>query len=148
MPFETCHVTQKMLIVQNNKLLLTLASNTNYLGALEAPGGRVNLNESLEEGRARELLEEIGVDLSLYPHTMVLFDILKRKPEEYGHDNITSILEIYFLVHILTDEPLPLQTLEETAGFVWVDRSTNLSDFKYLVPARKDVYARAQALLE
>ncbi len=56
-------VAQKAIIVRDGKILLTRDPRTPEYW--ELPGGRLNIDESPEEGLVRELREELGITVSI-----------------------------------------------------------------------------------
>lgn len=145
--FQLFHVTCKGLIFYKNSFLLHRASDPEYFGALECPGGRVDRGEMLEDVLKRELREEIGLDLDIIEHEMELFDLNQRDEIEYGHDNQTQIIEVYYKISIPDHIILELKALEEVSTFEWINKNTNLDNFPYKVESRKNVYKKAQELL-
>jgi 8-oxo-dGTP pyrophosphatase MutT (NUDIX family) len=141
------HITCKGLIFYKNRFLLHRANNPEYFGALECPGGRVDTGETLEDVLKRELFEEIGLDLNNVEHKIELFSINQRDAEEYGWDNTTQIIEVYYKVRIPDDIDLKIKTLDEVSSFEWINKNTNLDNFPYLVISRKAVYKKAQETL-
>lgn len=56
-----------LILNQNNELLIALRPNESMLGGLwEFPGGKQEDNETLQEATARELKEELGVDVQVF----------------------------------------------------------------------------------
>lgn len=56
-----------LILNENNELLIALRPNDSMLGGLwEFPGGKQEENETLEETTARELKEELGVDVEVF----------------------------------------------------------------------------------
>jgi 8-oxo-dGTP diphosphatase len=50
--------------VENNQIFITQRPKNSYLaGCWEFPGGKIEANETAEEGLFRELQEEIGIDI-------------------------------------------------------------------------------------
>ncbi len=141
------HITCKGLVFYKNSFLLHRASNSDYLGALECPGGRVDVGELLEDVLKRELKEEIGLDLDNIEHKIELFSLNQRGALEYGWDDKTQIIEVYYKITIPDNLDLNIKTLDEVSSFEWIDKSTNLDDFPYLVMSRKAVYKKAQESL-
>jgi len=124
------------------------ASNPEYFGALECPGGRVDKGELLEDVLKRELREEIGLNLDTVEHKMELFNLNQRDEIEYGHDDKTQIIEVYYKITIPDYFNLELKALEEVSTFEWINKDTNLDNFPYKVESRKDIYKKAQELLQ
>ena len=146
--FQLFHITCKGLIFYKNSFLLHRASNPEYFGALECPGGRVDKGELLEDVLKRELREEIGLNLDTVEHKMELFNLNQRDEIEYGHDDKTQIIEVYYKITIPDYFNLELKALEEVSTFEWINKDTNLDNFPYKVESRKDIYKKAQELLQ
>lgn len=145
--FQLFHITCKGLIFHKNSFLLHRASDPEFFGALECPGGRVDKGELLEDVLKRELREEIGVDLDVVEHKIELFDLNQRDEIEYGHDDQTQIIEVYYKIVIPDHINLEPKGLEEVSSFEWINKDTNLDNFPYKVESRKDIYKQAQKLL-
>jgi len=54
------------LIIEDNKILLIKKSGGPYDGKLDLPGGTIEFCERPEEALKRELLEEVGIEVSEY----------------------------------------------------------------------------------
>lgn len=54
------------LIIDDNKILLIKKSGGPYDGKLDLPGGTIEFCEKPEEALKRELLEEVGIDVTKY----------------------------------------------------------------------------------
>lgn len=141
------HVTCKGLVFHKNRFLLHRANDPEFFGALECPGGRVDEGELLLDVLKRELKEEIGLDLAQIRHTLGLFALNQRDAVEYGWDEKTQIIEIYYKILIPNQVNFGIKTLEEVSSFEWIDKDTNLNSFPYRVASRKDIYLKAQQSL-
>ncbi len=141
------HITCKGLIFHRNRFLLHRASDPDFLGALECPGGRVDKGELLEDVLKRDLQEEIGLDLDKTKHVSGLFFINQRDEVEYDWDDKTQIIEIYYKIVIPDSLDLHFRELQEVSAFEWIDKKTNLDNFPYRVKSRKKVYKKAQESL-
>ncbi len=53
-----------VIIVFNNKLLMTVRANEPAIGKLDLPGGFVDKDETLEEAVNREVYEELGIKVN------------------------------------------------------------------------------------
>jgi len=145
--YQLFHITCKGLIFHRNSFLLHKASDPEFFGALECPGGRIDNGELLESVLKRELLEEVGLNLNAINHTIELFALNQRNEIEYGWDDKTQIIEIYYKITIPDSVDLKVKALEEVSGFEWIDKYTNLDNFLYRVASRKNIYKKAQGLL-
>lgn len=141
------HITCKGLVFHRGRFLLHRASDKDFFGALECPGGRVDRGELIEDVLKRELREETGLDLDTISHALELFALNQRSEKEYDWDDKTQIVEVYYKITVPDAINLELKTLEEVAKFEWIDTDTNLDDFPYRVPSRKTIYRKAQESL-
>lgn len=146
--FQLFHITCKGLVFYKNRFLLHQEDNYKCPGSLECPGGRVNNNEPIETALHRELNEEIGLDLATTDHTMELFAINQRDTADYGFDDKTAIVEVYYKITIPDWVAFEPQTLQEVDQLVWIDHHTDLDAFSYEIASRKDIYRKAQLLLD
>jgi|GEM_PF-1627560 len=145
--FQLFHITVKGLIFYQDRFLLHQEDNYKCPGSLECPGGRVDVGEPVETALFRELREEIGLDLDHTEHTRRLFTLNQRDASDYGHDDTTAILELYYIITIPDTVTFQPQALAEVDTLIWIDRQTDLDTFKYEVPSRKAIYRQAQQLL-
>ena len=145
--YQLFHITCKGLIFHRNSFLLHKTSDPEFFGALECPGGRIDNGELLESVLKRELLEEVGLNLNAINHTIELFALNQRNEIEYGWDDKTQIIEIYYKITISNSVNLEVKALEEVSSFEWIDKYTNLDNFLYRVASRKNIYKKAQELL-
>lgn len=145
--YQPFHITCKGLVFYKNRFLLHRANDPEFFGALECPGGRVDREELLENVLKRELREEIGLDLDAIKYGIELFALNQRDEIEYGWDDKTQILEVYYKIAIPDQVNFEIKALEEVYSFEWVDKDTNLDNFPYRVESRKDIYKKAQKLL-
>ena len=105
------------LIFRDGKLLITQRHATSHLGGLwEFPGGKREAGETFEECLAREIREELGVEVSVGE----LFEgISHTYPEKSVHLK-------FFVCKLLSGEPQPL----DCAGVKWIGKS-ELADFQF-----------------
>lgn len=95
------------LIFQNGRLLVTQRRAGDHLGGLwEFPGGKLETGETAEEGLARELREELGVEVRVGARLAV---VEHRYPER-------SVRLQFFRCTLLRGEPQPLGC----AAIAWV----------------------------
>lgn len=105
------------LIFHRGKLLITQRHAKSHLGGLwEFPGGKREVGETYEQCLAREIREELGVEISVGN----LFD-------EIAHDYPEKSVQLkFFLCKIISGEP---QTLD-CAAVRWIERQ-QLDDFEF-----------------
>lgn len=146
--FQIFHFTCKGLIFYKNSFLLYKAIDSRFFGSLECPGGRADRDELLEDVLKRELREEIGLNLNTTLHTKELFELNQTNEVEYGYDGKTQLIEIYYKITIPDHVNLELKALEEVSTFEWINKDTNLDNFSYIIKSRKNIYKKAQELLQ
>ena len=148
MDFQPFHITVKALIVHKGKLILMKSDEDDRPFDLDPPGGRVNQGELVFDTLKRELEEEIGLDLDNTKHTISLFEVNQRDLKEYDWvDGKSTIFEIYYLITILSGEELKVYAKEESEGLVFIDIDSDLDKYTYTAKGRKEIYKRAQKIL-
>lgn len=74
-----------LIIVADGKILLSRRVHTGYEdGKYSLPAGHIEDNESLTQGAAREIFEEVGV--SVAPEKFVLVHVMHRKEDDIRMD--------------------------------------------------------------
>lgn len=74
-----------LILIKNGKILLSRRFNTGYEdGKYSLPAGHIENNESLTQGAAREIFEEIG--LKLAPQAFKLVHVTHRKEKDIRMD--------------------------------------------------------------
>lgn len=141
------HLTCKGIVFYKNRFLLHQEDNYKCQGALECPGGRVDVGEEIAVTLKRELKEEIGLDLDTTEHKLKLFALNQRDTASYGFDDKTAIVEIYYKIDIPDSVEFKPKAQAEVEHLIWIDKNSNLDEYPYEVASRKDVYRQAQKLL-
>lgn len=91
-------VTANILLIKDNKILLTRRSNTGFFdGCYECPSGHMDGNETVRQAAVRELLEEVGVVAKIEDLKMV------HVAHRYGEKN--ERIEFYFIADKWEGEP-------------------------------------------
>jgi mutator protein MutT len=91
------------LIFRNGKLLIAQRHKESHLGGLwEFPGGKREVGETDEECLAREIREELGVEISV---GHLFEEITHHYPEKSVHLK-------FFLCRLVVGEPAPLGCAE------------------------------------
>jgi 8-oxo-dGTP diphosphatase len=105
------------LIFRHGKLLIAQRHKDSHLGGLwEFPGGKREAEETDEECLAREIREELGVEISVGE----LF-------EEITHDYPERTVQLkFFLCRLVSGEPEPLGC----AAFKWIGKN-ELADYPF-----------------
>jgi mutator protein MutT len=105
------------LIFRGGKLLITRRHADSHLGGLwEFPGGKLEPGETFEQCLARELREELGVEVVVG----TLFESVRHTyPERAVHLN-------FFVCHLERGEPQPIGC----PAMVWVSK-TELNDYDF-----------------
>ena len=86
-----CSATAAFIINGNNELLVTKRGKEPAKGTLDLPGGFVDMDETAEEGMAREIKEETGIEVKEFTY---LFSI----PNIYRYSGIDiHTLDMFFL---------------------------------------------------
>ena len=89
------HVAVGVIIRQQQILLALRSSKQHQGGKWEFPGGKVEASETVQQALARELLEEVAIEVTNSSAFMQL---------EYAYPEKTVLLDIY-LVSSFTGEP-------------------------------------------
>ncbi len=120
---QTLVVGLGLPVSQNGKkVLLTQRSapgNPHWHNKWQIAGGKVEFDETVEEGVIRELKEEIHVDATIrYPHPIVKTSIWYAKETDEGMD--TQVVLICYLVDIGDQVPdLDKDYDKETENWGW-----------------------------
>ena len=97
------------IIKKDNLYLVTQRNRNKHMGLKwEFPGGKVEANEALKEALAREIYEELNIDINVYE---------KLAEESYKDSEINIVLH-YFLCSI-KDGAIKLN---EHEAMEWVDK--------------------------
>ncbi len=92
-----------VIIVFNNKLLMTVRSNEPSIGKLDLPGGFVDKDETLEEAAKREVSEEIGIELNTMSYLCSYPNKYLYKGIEYSSIDSFFVCVMDSIENILTD---------------------------------------------
>jgi len=103
------HITQQLTggclpvvlaaIVKNNKILLLKRKNRPYKGYWGMPGGKLHLEESIEECTVREVKEETGLDCT-FSHIAAIVHERVKESDTYTH----AFLLFFAVVKTKTDK--------------------------------------------
>ena len=114
---KNCIEVSAALIFHEGKLLITQRHATAHLGGLwEFPGGKREPDETFEQCLARELREELGIEIKVGK----LFEKISHTyPEK-------TVRLKFFICELVSGKPQPLGC----AAFKWIGK-TELSDFEF-----------------
>lgn len=93
-----------------------------YPGAWEFPGGHLEEGETLKEGLARELKEEIGFETNFNPIITHYYDEVKKDGEKFIYD-----LEIDFIINV-DKNSVNVRLSNEHCDYKWVTKESDLLD--------------------
>ena len=112
------------ILKDKNEFLIVKRSEKEdlYPGAWEFPGGHLEKGETLKEGLARELKEELGFVDNFNPIITHYCDEVKQKGEEIVHD-----LEIDFIINVDKNNT-HIRLSDEHSDYKWVNKESNLLD--------------------
>lgn len=147
MNYQLFHITTRALIVHRNRLLVMVSKSPESLGEISTPGGRIDQKELLENAFKRELLEELNLDLSKIKSKITLFAVNQRDEIEYGWDNTTQIVEIYYLVKILGNVLRDITPAEKTHDLLWLDKTFNIDSLNCKLESCRKIYKNVQKIL-
>ena len=98
------------IIKKDNQYLVTQRNRNKHMGLKwEFPGGKVEANEALKEALAREIYEDLNIDINVYE---------KLAEESYKDSEINIVLH-YFLCTIKDG----VINLNEHEAMEWIDKT-------------------------
>lgn len=112
-------------ILKDEDLFLVVKRDENdtfFPEAWEFPGGHLEDGETLKQGLARELREEIGFNEDFEPIITHYTDEIKEKEGALIHN-----IEIDFIINIKKDN-LKIKLSKEHSDYKWVDKRSELLD--------------------
>ena len=86
------------LYVRHKEKIAVIAKHSYAPGIFRAPSGGVHPEETMEQGIAREIMEEMGVEVELQKYVL-------RERVDFSHEGQL----IHWTTHVLTARPLSLQ---------------------------------------
>lgn len=138
--FHNVAAATAAFILCADEVLVTVRARPPAAGTLDLPGGFVTAGESLEQGLARELAEELGLDpLPAMPR--YLFSL----PNRYPYDGVEYATSDAFFAIDCADRPL-VAARQEIADIAWhvID---SLDAGRFGLPSVADAVRRVQAAL-
>jgi 8-oxo-dGTP diphosphatase len=90
------------VVIENGRVLLIRRGTEPLLGQWSIPGGTLELSESLQEGVARELLEETGLEVRVLD-LIDAFDRIYIEPKEGGGGTASRPRFHYVIVDYLCE---------------------------------------------
>jgi len=113
------HIVVGAAVTMNRKgeILIAQRKQTDMLGGLwEFPGGKLEDDETIEECIARELKEELGINVAVGEFLMTV---------KHAYSHFTMTMHVYY-TKIISGRPRPL----DCADYAWVKRA-ELSTYAY-----------------
>lgn len=92
-------------------------------GFWEMPSGKLEFGESVEQGLQREILEEVGIDVS--PFSKRIVGISEYDSEKA--EGIKYSVQLNYVIDVPTKD-LPIRLSEEHTDFVWATRNSEYVD--------------------
>ena len=88
-------------------------------GFWEMPSGKLEFGEKVEEGLRREILEEVGIDISGFDKKII--GISEYSSEK--NDGIKYSVQLNYVIEVPTKN-LPIKISKEHTDFVWATRNS------------------------
>ena len=112
------------ILKSNDEFLVVKRSENDdlYPGAWEFPGGHLESGETIKEGLARELNEEIGFSGDFNPIITNYTDEIKNKNGVLIHN-----IEIDFVINVNKDD-IDIVLSPEHTEYKWLDKNSELLD--------------------
>lgn len=109
------------IIIKNNNVLIAKRNKGKFVDQWEFPGGKVELNETLEHALIREIDEELNISISIKKYFMkVIFD-----------DQDFHFIMHCFICNTQNDDCV----LKEHSAIKWLDLNNNLPKDLNFLPA-------------
>ena len=107
---------------KNNEILVAVRANEPAKGTLDLPGGFIDLNETAEQGVAREVLEETGLKVNCVKY---LFSI----PNVYPYSGIVvDTMDLFF--ECLVEDDSIIKAMDDVCALKWIKiNDLNPDDF-------------------
>lgn len=110
--FNSSAATVALILNEYGELLVAQRANEPAKGTLDLPGGFIDLHETGEEGVAREVLEETGLEVE---EAVYQFSI----PNRYLYsDFLVHTLDLFYLCKI--KHPFELRAMDDVAKTFWM----------------------------
>ena len=114
--------TKMIFLAPDNTVLMLREAATNpdgiHEGKLHFPGGRIEWGETVQEGLAREVLEETGIDVSKME--TALFETSEWRPKIRNEQ--WQIIALFFLIKVDRKPQVELSVEHDTVEWVLVDK--------------------------
>lgn len=110
--FNPATATVALIVNEQNELLVCRRAKEPAKGTLDLPGGFIDMNETSEEGVAREVKEETGLEVT---QSSYLFSL----PNRYIYSGFTvHTVDLFFRCQI--KECLHLQAMDDAAELYFI----------------------------
>lgn len=116
--FHNVAAAVAVIIEKNEKILFTVRNREPQIGMLDLPGGFTDPDESAEETCARELKEEL--DLDIVPND---FKYFMSQPNDYQYKKIPYKTEDMIFTTVLPDNVKFELEKSEILAVKWIEKS-------------------------
>lgn len=126
--FHNCAAAVAVVIRCGNEIFLTKRNQNPGIGKLDLAGGFTDPNESAEKTCARELKEELGIDIDIKK-----LKFLMSLPNVYHYKEIDyNTLDIFFEYEVEEKFEVKKLELHEISETVWIKKSEiNLEEIAF-----------------
>jgi 8-oxo-dGTP pyrophosphatase MutT (NUDIX family) len=122
-----------IIIDEDKKEFLLVQWGESYKFTWHFPGGRIDENEKEKEGLKREIMEEIGVEVSSIKPAYAKY----IGPEYNQHPNDEPRYALFYLCKLEKDQGIKLNE-DELNSFKWFKKS-DLNQIKFWLPFYKEM---------
>ncbi len=113
------------IIKKDDRIFITQRGSGEYKGLWEFPGGKVEINESNDEALKREIMEELGVTISVNNHVHTV---------EYDYPNFHLSMDCYFStitegeITLFEHQSAKWVTKDELEDIEWIEADVQIID--------------------
>lgn len=116
--FQNVAAAVAVILEKDNKILFTVRNREPKLGMLDLPGGFTDPDETSEETCARELKEELGIDIPV-----THFNYFKSQPNNYLYKGIPYKTEDLIFIGKFPENAELILEESEIEAVRWIEKS-------------------------